>query len=200
MSPGVMGFDGDDGTASFRTGGALLALPPAPAPRDYQFAFIGENYLTRLRVIHPAFTERCVPLRPIGKMNCDASLQCARVKYCHGEHVANADQIAQVNQQVDTWDVAFLGQAAQQCFGSAAVLGWVHVKAAKSAAPGSQRLKLAQGRSADTLQGRSLFRLVRGLQTVRSWTVYHVLRQDNPAGDGGEAGQCSGIVPKDNHV
>src|SRR6266567_7734758 len=196
----MMGFDGDDGVASFHGGGALLSLPPAPAPRNYHFAFVGENHLAWQWVIYPTFTERCVSLRSTGEMDCDAPLQRTSVKYCDGERVANADQIAQVDQQIDTWDIAFLGQAAQQGFGGAAVLGRIHAEAAKSAAPGRQRWDLAQGCSADALQGCLLFCLVHCLQSVGSLTVRHVLSQDDPADDSEEAGQYSGIVLKDNHA
>src|SRR5712692_5388464 len=102
MPCGLMGFDGDDSAASFHAGGALLTLPPAPAPRNHQLAFVGDNYLTRLRVIYLAFTKRCVPFRPIGEMDRDASLQRAGIEYCDGERVKNADQIAQVDQQINT--------------------------------------------------------------------------------------------------
>src|SRR5205807_10619660 len=116
-------------------GRALFALPPAPASCNYQARFIGKNDLAWLWMIYFSLAQRCVALRAIGKVDGDCSLHGTAIEDGDGQRIANADQVTEINQQIDRWYIPFLGQTSQQGFSSAAILGGVHVKATKSAPP-----------------------------------------------------------------
>src|SRR5207249_8348396 len=98
-------------------------------------------------------------------MDCDRSLHSTRIKYCDGQSIANADQVAKINEQVDTRNIAFFGQTTQEGLGSAAILRWLYTKATHGSTPRCQRFDLAEWCIADAFQRSLLFRLICLLQT-----------------------------------
>src|SRR6266568_3926405 len=99
-------------------------------------------------------------------MDCDRSLHSTCIKYCDGQGIANADQVAKINEQVDARNIAFLGQTTQEGFGSTTVLRCLYTKAAQGSTPCCQRFDLAKGSIADAFQSSLLFRLICLLQTA----------------------------------
>ena len=112
MPVGVLRFDGNDGAGRIWLGGALFALSPAPAAGDDQSRLVREDDLAHLWMLHLALPQRCVALTTVGEMDRDGSLNGAGVEDRDGERVTNANQVADIDQQVDAGYLALLGQAA----------------------------------------------------------------------------------------
>src|SRR5579884_3449114 len=134
----MMCLDGDNRVGGIEPGGALVALPPAPATGNDKASFIGEDNFAYFRVVCFRLTERRVTLRAVGEVDGNGTLQDTRIENGDGQGIANADQIADINQSVDGGNVAFFGQAAQQSFGGAAVLCRLNAKRAHCRAPGRE--------------------------------------------------------------
>src|SRR5579885_393538 len=107
--------------------------------------------------------------------------QSASLEDCHRQGIADAHQVANIDQQIDARNGAFLGQATQKCFRGAPILSRVHSEIAKRASPGRQGLKLAQGSLADALQSALLLLLVESLETRGGWTICYIPGQDSSA-------------------
>src|SRR6266567_855426 len=95
---------GDDHAGCVELCGAVLSLPPAPAPRNDQLALIGEDYFARLWVVNVALPQRGVALRAIREVDGDGTLQGACIEDSDGQGVTYADHIAQVDQHINAGD------------------------------------------------------------------------------------------------
>src|SRR5437867_1533238 len=137
-------FNSNDGIGSFGLGRTLFALSPAPASRDHQSGFVRKNYFSWLWMLYFGLTQRCIPFCSVGKMYGDRSLQRTGIEDCDRQGIANADQVTKINQQVDTGNIAFLGQTTQQGLSGTAILSWIHIKAAQSITPRRQRFDLTE--------------------------------------------------------
>src|SRR5437867_2362751 len=102
-------------------------------------------------MVHLTLTERGIAFCTIGEMDGHRSLKRARVKHSNGQSVANAHEVADIDQGIDAGNIAFFGQTAQESLSSTAVLCWFYSKATQGTAPRSQRGNLAQRCVPDTL-------------------------------------------------
>src|SRR5438270_13585311 len=96
-------------------------------------------------------------------------LQDTPLKHRHRQPIADAHEIAEIDQQIDARNIPFFGQAAQKGFRGATVLSRIHPKTTQSTPPSRQGLDLAQGSAANALQNPLLFGLVANLQTCWGW-------------------------------
>src|SRR5258708_7740579 len=175
----MMRLDGDERLRGVLAGGALLALTKTPAPRMHVRRVVGEDDLTRLRMLDRSITKRGIFFRAVGEAYGDRTRDGSRIKDGDGQGVADADEVAEIHQRVDAGDVALLRQAAQQGLGGAAVLCWVHAECPKGIAPRRQRGDLAQRRRADALQHGALLGNVGSAQRCRRGAVGQTARQDD---------------------
>src|SRR5579884_3614724 len=138
----------------------------SPVPSEDHFARIGMIYLVA--------SKRSVTLLA----TCDMDGQCtcyrAHIEDRCWQRVANTHQIADINQRIDTGNIAFFGQAAQQGLGCAAILCWLNAKFTERASPRGQRGYLAERRIADALKYGALFSLESLLQGLWRRPILHL--------------------------
>src|SRR5579859_719466 len=199
MSVSMVRFDGDDGTGGIGLGRALFALSPAPAAGHDQPRVVAEHNLAHFGVIDGVLSERGIAFAATGEMHGQRTIDGAGIEDGGGQRVADADQVAEIDQRVDGWDVALFREAAQQAFGGGTILCWLDAKGTKSAAPCRQRWQLTERRVSDALQRCLLFCLKRGLQLRWRRAVRHVPRVDHAAHDRWVAGDDFGVVLEKNH-
>src|SRR5579885_3617770 len=108
----MMCLDGDNRVGGIEPGGALVALPPAPATGNDKAGLIGEDDFAHFRMACFRLTERRVTFGAVGEVDGNSTLQGARIENGDGQGVADADQITDINQSVDGGDVALSGQTA----------------------------------------------------------------------------------------
>src|SRR5581483_5799622 len=101
---------GNNRIGGIRLSRAWLALSPAPAPSNHQSAFVGKNHLSLFRVFLFLLAKNGVALCAVCEMHSDCSLDCAYIKYSDWESIPNANQVTDIDQHVDAWDIAFLSQ------------------------------------------------------------------------------------------
>ena len=82
---------------------------------------------------------------PWRQMHGDRADHVAHIEDRDGQRIADAHQVADVDQAVDAGDVALLLQAAKQRLGGAAMFGGVGAEAAKGRTPGRQRGNVDSG-------------------------------------------------------
>src|SRR5579884_337697 len=135
---------------------------------------------------------------------CDMDGQCtcyrAHIEDRCWQRVANTHQIADINQRIDTGNIAFFGQAAQQGLGCAAILCWLNAKFTERASPRGQRGYLAERRIADALKYGALFSLESLLQGLWRRPILHLFPVNHSAYYAGETLHNLRRVLEDHHV
>src|SRR5258708_10199518 len=109
----MMSLHGHDDVSRLGTGGALLALPPAPAPRRDPAILIRKDDFARYWMLNLRFVECRKAFRALRKVDGQNTSNGPPIKHGDRQRIANTDQVCQVYQRIDLRQVAFFREAAQ---------------------------------------------------------------------------------------
>lgn len=109
----VMTLDRDEGLDGGYTCCALVTLPPAPTSGTDYSGIVDEDDLARLGVRLDVASQVGEPFIAFGESDRGCAGYPSLIEHRHRQAVPDADQVGDVDQEVDRRDVPLLGQTTQ---------------------------------------------------------------------------------------